>query len=133
MPATIVVSGVPPYDGEYEFDEDRVFSALEWRWLKRIGGYKPATISEGLDDNDPELICILTVISMHRAGAIQKEQAYDVADVLLEVPFDNAAITLKVDEAELEEEDESPLALTSEPENGSPSGSLEKPLSLSGS
>ena len=45
--SSIKIEGAGRWDGTYELGiEDRVFNAREWRWIKQIAGYMPATISE---------------------------------------------------------------------------------------
>ena len=63
----IVIEGVRPYDGRYEFDlEGRELTTREWGWIKRLSGYLPLTIEEGL--TDPELITVFACIALRRAG-----------------------------------------------------------------
>ena len=45
----LIITGVPPYDGRYEFDMERDFTTREWGWLKRLAGYLPLNIEEGFD------------------------------------------------------------------------------------
>jgi hypothetical protein len=122
--ARIVIQGVKPYDGEYEFDAERALNAREWRWIKKISGYLPVTIEDGFTGRDPDLFVALAAIAMCRDGKIDKDAGLRVADELAEAPFDGTTITLVGDE--IEEDDESPPVLTSEPDESSPSGSLEK-------
>ena len=121
--ARIQIQGLRPYDGEYELDSDRVFNAREWRWIKKISGYLPATIRDGFVGRDPDLFVALAVIAMCRDGKIDREDGLRVADVIAEAPFDQL-ITLVGDE--VEEGDGNPPELTSEPEQSSPKSSLEK-------
>lgn len=121
---TIAVSGITPYDGNYELDDDRAFSTREWRWIKQISGYMPLTVGEGFKGGDPDLFVALAVIAMHREGKINRDVVLDVAEALAEAPFDGAAITFDVGEG-----DEAPLAGTSEPDASSNSGSLENKTS----
>lgn len=114
------------YDGEYELDLDIAFSTNEWRWIKQVAGYAPMSIQTGLEDGDPSLFCALAVIAMHRAGKINREQVLQAAEVLADAPFDGSTITILAGDED-EEGEESPLALTSEPDASSLSGSLAKP------
>jgi hypothetical protein len=116
----IVVKGVRPYDGEYELDTGRAFNAREWNWIKRIAGYMPNTISDGFRGGDPDLYVALTVIAMARAGRIDRAEGPDVAEVLKEEPFqmEGGAITVVFPDVE----DDSPLVLTGQPEQLSPTG-----------
>ena len=121
--ARIVITGIPPYDGDYELDSDRAFNAREWRWIKKVSGYMPLTVSEGFEGGDPDLFVALAIIAMAREGRVTKDEGLRVADVLAEAPFDGAAITMVGDE--VVEDDAIPLDLTPPPagllRTGSPS------------
>jgi hypothetical protein len=91
MAVKVVVSQIPPYDGEYEFD-DRAFSTRELRWIKQIAGYLPMKLSEGLEGGDADVLIALTVIAMKRAGKITREQVLEVADRIADEPMDGAKI-----------------------------------------
>lgn len=123
MADLIVVAGVKPYDGEYELDvEHAPFTTLEWRWVKKIAGYLPLTIGEGMAGADPDLFCAFAVIAMRRAGKIDKDDALSVAERLADAPF-GSAITIEGDKDEVEED--VPLGLTDAP----PPLSEPKPIS----
>lgn len=119
----IVLKGVPPYDGEYELDLERAFNTREWRWIKAISGYMPNTIREGLAGGDPDMYVAISTIAMCRAGKIDRDEWRHAADVLAEAPFqlEGGAITIVFPETE----DDSPLELTSEPDELSPTRPLE--------
>ena len=105
----VIVTGIPPFDGEFELDlSTRVFSTLEWRWIKKISGYLPLTIQEGLEGGDPDIFVVMACIALYRSGRITKEQVYNVSDVLAEPPFDGAAIQIIVGERDEEAGDERP-------------------------
>jgi len=107
----VIVSGIPPFDGEFELDlSTRVFSTLEWRWIKKISGYLPLTIQEGLEGGDPDIFVVMAVIALYRAGKIQREQAYMTADLLAEPPFDGSAIQIIVGESEQPGDDRPPAS-----------------------
>jgi hypothetical protein len=114
----ITLTGVKPYDGRYELDLDgQPLTRREWGWIKRLAGYLPVTLT-GESFTDPELITMLAIISMHRAGRITNEQVPEVWDLLADVPF-GSTITLEADETEDAEGDAGPP----------PSGRSEKPSS----
>ena len=125
--AKVVLEGVPPYDGEYDLDTERAFNAREWHWIKKVAGYMPRTIREGFRGGDPDLWVALAVIALARAGKIDRSEGLAVADLLAEQPFemDGGAITLVFPD----EDDDSPLELTDEPELLSQTGSPDKPTS----
>ena len=108
MPDRVIIHGVPPYDGSYELDWDREFTVREWGWIKRHAGYLPLTIG-GDAFADPELISILAVIVLRRAGTIQPDDVPRVFDRFLDAPF-GSTITI---EGEPTEDDASPPAASS--------------------
>lgn len=78
MPA-IILTGVQPYDGRYPLQlEGDLFTIHEWGWIKRFAGYLPATVWDGFDGGDPELMATFAVIALHRAGRITSRDAPDV-------------------------------------------------------
>lgn len=123
----IVVKGVPPWDGEYEFATDRSFTTRELRWIKQIAGYLPTSLDAGLEGGDADLVIALVVIAMHRAGKISRDQVLEVADRMSDEPVgdDDSFLTIIRDEEEVE--DELPPALPLEREQSSTSLSDEKP------
>ena len=111
--ARIAIRGIKPWDGEYDLDTERAFNAREWRWIKKVSGYMPLTVSDGFAGGDPDLFVALAVVAMCRAGKIDREDGLKVADQLAEAPFDGASIAMVGDE--VVEADEVPLDLTSQP------------------
>jgi hypothetical protein len=85
----IVIADARPYDGTYELDLEREFSAREWGWVKRLAGYLPVDVDDRTF-GDPELACVLAVIAMHRAGRIQASEAPAAFEKLQDVPFGSA-------------------------------------------
>lgn len=123
----IVISNIPPHDGEYELDFTQAFSTREWRWIKKIteGEIRPAKFEDDLFA-DPDFIVSLAVIAMFRAKKITAEQVLEVAEQIGDAPFDEAHITVVApDEAEVEE---IPPASTTEPPAASGSGSVESDI-----
>lgn len=119
----IVVEGVKPYDGRYEFDMDgRPFTTREWGWIKRLSGYLPLTIAEGFDGADPELFTAFAVIAMRRADKITPREVPDVFERIADAPFD-VAIKLETDAAsESDEGDDASPPPPSSPAKTSASG-----------
>jgi len=116
----IVISGVMPWDGRYPFDiADNEPTTREWGHIKRLSGYLPTTIEDGLRGADPELICAFAVIALRRAGKIQNDEVQALFDRFADAPF-GATVQLDTDTAELEEGDAGPPAGSS---NGSTSSS----------
>jgi hypothetical protein len=107
----IVVTGVRPYDGRYEFDlEGQELTTREWGWIKRLSGYLPVTVEEGL--SDPELIVVFAVIALRRSGKVDARDVPDVFERLSDAPF-GAAITMETEKAEKPESDVGPPELSS--------------------
>lgn len=127
--AEIKITGIRPYDGAYDLQEERTFNMHEWHVIKRVSGYMPLTIQEGWAGGDPGLVVALAVIAMCRSGKINRDRALAVAEQLGEAPFDGAAITVDfaVEEDEPEVNDASPPDVASVPNGSSLNGSLEKP------
>jgi hypothetical protein len=110
-----IVLNTPRFKGEYEFDiEEEPLTNLEWRWVKKISGYLPLTISDGWRGGDPDLFVAFAVVALARAGRIGRDEALQVADQLLESPFDGAAIAFVGQEADTDSPPEQP-AETPEP------------------
>ena len=66
----LILEQVPPYDGRYEWDlEGRELTTREWGWIKRLAGYLPLNIEDGL--GDPELIAVFAAIALRRAGKVE--------------------------------------------------------------
>jgi hypothetical protein len=93
----LVIEGVKPWDGRYEFDlEGQEPTTREWGWIKRLSGYLPMTIQEGVEGADPELFCTFAVIALYRAGRIQPSEAPQLYERLADAPF-GATITVESD------------------------------------
>ena len=92
----IVIEGVKPWDGRYEFDLDgQPFTTREWGWIKRFSNYLPLTVDQGWRGGDPELFAAFAVISLHRAGRVTPDDAADVYDRFADAPF-GSTIRLEV-------------------------------------
>lgn len=95
MSDRIKIDGIPAFAGEYDLDiGDQPLNALEWRWVKKISGYLPFTIDDGLAGGDPDVVIALAVIAMARAGKITRDQVLAAAEQLADVPFDDAHLQL---------------------------------------
>ena len=116
----IVVEGVRPYDGRYEFDlAGQELTTREWGWIKRLSGYLPLTVEEGL--SDPELIVVFAVIALRRAGKVEPKDVPQVFEQLADAPF-GSAITMETDvEEEAEEKRPPPPSSTSSGATSGPS------------
>ena len=118
----IVVEGVRPYDGRYEFDlEGQALTTREWGWIKRLSGYLPLTVDEGA--RDPELIVVFAVIALRRAGKVEPRDVPAVFETLSDAPF-GSTITMETDVVEEEAEEKRPP-----PESSTSSGDTSGPSS----
>jgi len=104
----IVISGVKPWDGRYPFDiADSEPTTREWGWIKRLSGYLPTTIEQGLKGADPELICVFAAIALRRAGRVETDELQRLFDRLADAPF-GATVRLETDTAPEEGEADPP-------------------------
>lgn len=110
MADKIVIKNIRPYDGEYDLDlGDPPLTTLEWRWIKKLAGYLPGTFRDGLEGSDPDIVCVLAVIAMRRAGKFDTDEGPRVFQRLSEAPFDGAAISLIAEQVEDGDEDGPPV------------------------
>lgn len=84
---TITIRNSAPWDGVYEFGELDAFTVREWGWLKRFAQVYPATLVDALRRADAELVAVIAVIALHRAGRVNPDQAQDVWERLGDGPF----------------------------------------------
>lgn len=61
------ITGIPPYDGEYDFDGS-YFTNRELHTIKRISGVRGGEIDQALDAGDSDVIVAMAVITLERAG-----------------------------------------------------------------
>lgn len=103
MSDRIVVAGVKPYDGSYPFAlDDEPLTTVEWGWIKRLAGYLPLTLDEGVSGADPELFCAFAVIAMRRGGRIETGEVEAVWRRLADAPF-GSTVRLEADAAEVDD------------------------------
>jgi hypothetical protein len=76
----IIIERVPPYDGEYEFD-DSSFTNRELHTIKQISGVRPGEFLEAGAALDNDLVVALTIIALRRAGHTVNEDAIWDAEV----------------------------------------------------
>jgi hypothetical protein len=80
----VVVEGLKPWDGTYPLDIDEApLTTREWGWIKRLTGYLPADFTL----NDPEVICALAVVAMHRAGRVTTVEVPATFERIVDAPF----------------------------------------------
>lgn len=125
MADTVVITGVRRYEGEYELDlVGEPLTTLEWRWIKKIGGYLPVTVDAGWVGRDPDLFLALAIIGLYRAGKIEKDQAHTVAELLADAPTSAIRIVGEAQEEEGEKDGDAddPPEVPSESEPSKPDG-----------
>lgn len=118
----LTLTGVPPHDGRYELRMDGdLFTIFEWGWIKRFAGYLPATLWDGFEGGDQELIATLAVIALHRAGRITPRDAQDVFD---QIGRGQASSTIQIepDPDEAGDEDDAGPPPSRQTVNGGSSG-----------
>lgn len=91
----IVIEGVPPYDGEYEF-EFGSFTNREMHRVKKLTELVAIDFEDAFLKRDPDLFLGLAVIAMERNGKIVD------TDVLWDAPIGSLRLVMG------EEEEESP-------------------------
>jgi len=120
----ITITGVPPYDGRYEFDiTAQPLTTREWGWVKRHAGYLPLTMDQS-SFADPEFVIVEAVIACHRAGKVDTADVPALVERFQDVdPF--AAITYERGDAEGDADPPPPSSDTKPSSNGdaSPTGS----------
>lgn len=121
MSDCIRITGIRPYDGEYDLDlDEQPFTILEWRWIKKVSGYLPMTLPDGIAGDDPDVYLVFALIALARAGRVRDDEIYTAADRIARSPF-QGTIRFVSDTAEVPADD--PLPVTPEPtRNGGGSG-----------
>jgi hypothetical protein len=115
----VVIDGLKPWDGKYPLNtEDDPLTTREWGWIKRMAGYLPGDFTV----SDPETICALTVIALHRAGRVTADEAMDVYGRISDAPF-GTKIRLQVDPDEGDADPPVSAGATGSNENSSGNGS----------
>lgn len=128
----IVIEGVRPYDGRYEFDLDGApFTLREWGWMKRLSGYLPLTFEEGMNGGDAELITVFALIALYRAGRVAATDIPAAFERFSDIAF-GASIQLEQDEqTQAEAEDDAGPPEASSNGNATSSGDDSRPSSES--
>ena len=120
----VVLEGVKPYDGRYEFDlTGNELTTREWGQIKRLTGYLPLTIEKGFEGADPELFAAFATLMLARAGKIGATDIQAVYDRICDAPF-GTTVRLESDTTdEQEEADASPPASLNGNKSSSGAGS----------
>ena len=86
----VVIDGVPPYDGRWEFDmEKEMLDTHALGWIRRVTGFYPVEIPDALSKGDAELITMLAVCALVRAGEVpgNLNDVRQVYDRIASLPF----------------------------------------------
>jgi hypothetical protein len=101
----ITVTGLKPWDGRYQLDlDEQPLTTREWGWIKRHAGYLPLTLT-GEAFADPELVAVLAVIAVRRAGTLTVAEVPALVERLADAPF-GTTVTLETDDAQVRDADE---------------------------
>jgi hypothetical protein len=88
----ITITGVPPYDGTYPFDYDRLTNR-DNHDIKRISGNLPLEIDKAAERGDTDLLVAFAVIALRKNGHVRINE-----DAIWDAEL--AAITLDLDDDE---------------------------------
>src|SRR5262249_35168650 len=113
----LVIEGLKPYDGRYEFDLGQELTTREWGWIKRLSGYLPANLDEDAW-SDPELVCVLALIMLNRAGKVDRAEVPELFERFQDVPT-GAAFRIEVGTDDLDEREDDAGPPASSDENAS--------------
>ena len=87
----ITIEGVPPYDGEYEVDQN--FTNREFHTIKQVAGIRAGDLQEAMEHKDTDLIVALAVNCLRRAGLVVNIEALweaETGKIMLLPPGDDA-------------------------------------------
>ena len=119
----VVIDGVPPYDGRWEFDmEKEMLDTHALGWIRRVTGFYPVEIPDALSKGDAELITMLAVCALVRAGEVpgNLNDVRQVYDRIASVPFGDV-VSMANDDEDADEGDAGPPSSSSSV-NGASSG-----------
>lgn len=117
LPDKVIISGLPPLDGEYEFDVVELLNSLTNRELHKIkvmSGVRAGELDEALEAGDSDLFLAIALIVLQRRGRRVDE------DMLWDAPA-GSGVTLDI--ADREFDADPPPSRKSEDERSSTSGS----------
>lgn len=108
------ITGVPPYDGEFDIDLT-TFTNRELHTIKRISGNRGNEIREAFMRGDNDLVVALVIIALQRSGRF----SYVVEDAIWDAPSTRFEFVEDV-EAEQEQGDDAdpPTIPAAPPEDG---------------
>ncbi len=65
----LVITGIPPYDGEYPID-DSGFTQKEYHFIKTVSGVRAGELQEAIQAGDVAVGVALTAITLERNGKV---------------------------------------------------------------
>lgn len=101
-PDKLIIEGIPPLDGEYEFDFAELLDSLtnrEYHVIKVMTGVRAAEVFEAMEAGDTDLVMALAVIILRRRGKRVDEDRFWDAEA-------GTAIRIVVGSREVEEVEE---------------------------
>lgn len=121
----VVIEQPPLWAGRWELDlEHNDLTIRELGWIKKLSGYLPIEMSQGLAGGDAELFAAYAIIGMVRAGKISNAEVPEVFEQLLDVPY-GSAIRIEDDEEAVEDDASPPPFSSSGDTSSSGTGSSE--------
>lgn len=118
MQDRLVITGIPPFDGEHDFDLVDMLGSLTNRELHRIkviSGVRAGELFESLKAGDSDLVVAFACILLGRKGKRVDE------DALWDAPA-GSGITLEIGDRDQEDEGPPVVAATTPPTSGGGSG-----------
>lgn len=90
----VTIKGIPPYDGEYEFDQSRLTNR-DLHTIKKITGYTPDQFEEVGADND--FVVALAIIAVRKSlqyGKVDEDAFWDaeLGGILVDFTEDAAVV-----------------------------------------
>lgn len=83
----IVLTGVAPYDGEYEIDFE--FNNAELHTIKRVAGIRAGEFNEALEKGDNDLNVAIAIIALQQAGKpVEEERIWQAKPGFLSIEDD---------------------------------------------
>ena len=89
----LIINGIPPYDGEYDLDFERLKNR-DVEIIKRVSGYTPLEWSEAGDRGDTTFIVALGICMARRGGLVKVDE-----DLFWEAELGAITIDTEEDEA----------------------------------
>ena len=122
----VSIEGLRPYDGEWPLDLAHM-KAVEYGLIKRLSGYLPADLTEGLAGLDMELIAAIGVVALQRNGQVAdndgEAQAKDVYARLIQLEPGKVRLDLGADDQDEEGDAVPPILAPGESGGSSGPGS----------